>query len=410
MIKKPSDNLLAALDVGTNKVVALIGEIKEGEIVSIVGIGLCPSRGLKQGIVVNIDVAMQSMQKAIEAAEIMAGCKIHSVYTGIAGSHIRSLNSQGIVPIRNTEITQKDINQVIEAAKAVAIPNDQRILHILPQEFIVDNQRGIKEPIGMSGVRLEARVHIVSGNVGATQNIVKCVEKCNLQVANIILQPLASSLAVLSDDEKELGVCLIDIGGGTTDIAVFHNGAICHSFVIPIAGDQVTNDIAIAFRIPTKQAENIKIKRACVWKSLLEGETEELENQEIKKPTDITNESLCDVVEARYEELFNLIKYELQRRGITDNIPAGLVLTGGASKMKGLCELAEKVFQLPVRQGSPYNVQGQPGVVNNPIFSTCVGLLLSGHQHQQEGRDDMNFGDSMKGLWDKMRSWFQVNF
>lgn len=413
MIKKPANNLLAALDVGTNKVVALIGEVQDGENVVIIGVGTHPSRGLKQGMVVNIDATVLSMQNAIEAAERMAGCKVHSVYTGIAGSHIRSLNSQGIVAIRDNEVTAFDIERVIDAAKAVAIPADQKILHILPQEFIVDHQSGIKEPVGMSGVRLEARVHIVSGSVSATQNIIKCVERCNLKVANIILQPLASSLAVLSDDEKELGVCLIDIGGGTTDIATFDNGAICHSFVIPIAGDQVTNDIAIAFRIPTKQAEDIKLNRASVLRSTPEEVTVKAGaglTTDVRQMREITEENLCDVVEARYEELFNLIKYELERRGILEKIAAGIVLTGGASKMTGLIDLAERVFQLPVRLGSPCNVTGKTEILNNPIFSTGVGLLLSGYQHQQEGGTEVNFGDGVKNLWEKMRSWFQGNF
>ena len=412
-MKKPTNNLLAALDVGTNKVVALIGEVQDGENVVIIGVGTHPSRGLKQGMVVNIDVTVQSMQNAIEEAERMAGCKVHSVYTGIAGSHIRSLNSQGIVAIRDSEVTAFDIERVIDAAKAVAIPADQKILHILPQEFIVDHQNGIKEPIGMSGVRLEARVHIVSGSVSATQNIVKCVERCNLKVANIILQPLASSLAVLSEDEKELGVCLIDIGGGTTDIATFNNGAICHSFVIPIAGDQVTNDIAIAFRIPTKQAEAIKINQASVLHSVSEEAVVKagaVLTVDVRHMREITEGNLCEVVEARYEELFNLIKHELERRGILDNIAAGIVLTGGASKMTGLIDLAERVFQLPVRLGSPCNVTGKAEILNNPIFSTGVGLLLSGYQHQQEGGAEVNFGDGVKNLWEKMRSWFQGNF
>lgn len=407
MAKKPANNLIAALDIGTNKVIALIGEVHNGEQVEIVGVGSHPSRGLKQGMVVNIDATVQSIERAIEEAELMAGCEVHSVYTGIAGSHIRSLNSQGIVPIRDKEVSQNDVERVIEAAKAVAIPADQKVLHILPQEFIIDNQSGIKEPIGMSGVRLEAKVHIVSGSVSATQNIIKCIERCNLRAANIILQQLASSLAVLSEDEKELGVCLVDIGGGTTDIAVFTNGAIRHSAVLPVAGDQVTNDVAIAFRTPTKYAENIKINYACAWHSLLGGDkTIAVPGAAQQQTREITKKTLSEVVEARYEELFTMIKKELNNYGFLDAIAAGMVLTGGASKMEGVLNLAEEIFNMPVRLGSPQNVEGHAEVLGNPIYSTGVGLILSGYQHQLEGNPDITFSDGVKHLWDKMKGWF----
>ena len=411
MAKKPVNNLIAALDIGTNKVIALIGEVLNGETVEIIGVGSHPSRGLKQGMVVNIDATVQSIQHAVAEAEAMAGCKIHSVYTGIAGGHIKSLNSQGIVPIRDNEVTQNDVDRVIEAAKAVAIPADQKILHILPQEFIIDSQKGIKEPIGMSGVRLEAKVHIVCGSMSATQNIIKCIERCNLRAANIILQPLASSLAVLSEDEKELGVCLVDIGGGTTDVAVFTNGAIRHSIVIPIAGDQVTNDIAIAFRTPTKYAENIKINHACACQSLInDGETITVPGITQQPTREITKKTLTEVVEARYEELFSLVKRELKNYNFGDGIAAGIVLTGGASKMNGALNVAERIFQMPVRLGAPYSTHGQDQVADNPIYSTGVGLLLSGYQSQQEGHPEISFGDGVKGVWDRMKSWFHGNF
>lgn len=411
MPKKTTNNLLAALDIGTNKVIALIGEAQNNNQIEIVGYGSHPSRGLKQGMVVNIDATVQSIQHAILEAEQMAGCEVHSVYTGIAGSHIRSLNSQGIVPIRDNEVSQSDVDRVIDAAKAVAIPADQKILHILPQEFIIDNQDGIKEPIGMAGVRLEAKVHIVSGSVSAAQNIVKCIERCNLRTANIILQQLASSLAVLSEDEKELGVCLVDIGGGTTDIAVFTNGAIRHSAVIPIAGDQVTNDIAIAFRTPTKYAENIKISHGCAWHHLLGSDkTIAVPGTAHHQTREITKKTLSEVAEARYEELFELIKGELKRQGFTDSIVAGVVLTGGASKMEGALNLAEHVLQMPVRLGAPQGVNGKAEILDNPIYSTGVGLLLSGYQQQLEGRPEMNFGEGIKGIWEKMKAWFKSNY
>jgi len=410
MVKKTVSNLLAALDIGTNKVTALIGEIIEGNQVEVIGVGSYPSRGLKQGMVVNIDATVQSIQNAIAEAEAMAGCKVHSVYTGIAGSHIRSLNSQGIVPIRDNEVTQSDIDRVIDAAKAVAIPADQKILHILPQEFIIDSQKGIKEPLGMAGVRLEVKVHIVCGSVSATQNIIKCIERCNLRPANIILQPLASSLAVLSEDEKELGVCLVDIGGGTTDIAVFTNGAIRHSAVIPIAGDQVTNDIAITFRTPTKHAETIKINHACADQTLVLGdEMISVPGANKQQTREITTRALSEVVEARYEELLSLVKRELKNHGFADSIASGVVLTGGASKMNGIVTLAERMFKMPVRLGAPFSVTGNIQVPDNPIYSTGVGLLLSASQSIQEGQPEIAFGDGVKGLWERMRSWFHGN-
>jgi len=342
----------------------------------------------------------------------MAGCEIHSVYTGIAGGHIRSLNSHGIVAIRDREVTQADIDRVVDAAKAVAIPSDQRILHILPQEFIIDSQEGVREPIGMSGVRLESKVHIVTGSVSAAQNIVKCIERCGLHVSDIILQQLASSSAVLTDDEKELGVCLIDIGGGTTDIAVFTDGAIQHSAVIPIAGDQVTNDIAVALRTPTKYAEDIKLKYACAINNLVDGESHiavpSSGNQ--RQAREIPRQTLINVVGARYEELFALIQAELRRSRFADLIGAGIVLTGGASKIDGAVELAEQVFQLPIRIGAPQNIGGLAEIINNPVYATGAGLLLNGYQQCQQGRSEsISFGEHA-GVWSRMKNWFKTNF
>lgn len=413
MRKEAENNLFVGLDIGTTKVVALVGKVGSNGHIDVIGVGSHPSRGLKRGIVINIDATVQSIQSAIKEAELMAGCEIHSVYTGIAGSHIRSFNSHGIVAIRDREVSQVDIDRVIDAAKAIAIPTDQKILHILPQEFIIDNQDGIREPIGMSGVRLEAKVHIVTGGVSAVQNIVKCIERCNLQVSDVILQPLASSAAVLTDDEKELGVCLVDIGGGTTDIAVFIDGAIRHSAVIPIAGDQVTNDIAIALRTPTKYAEEIKIKQADVLSKL--GDDEEAAVIEVPSATqrrgrEISQKILTHVMEARYEELFTLVFAELRRSGFNDSIIAGIVMTGGASKAAGIVELAEQIFQLPVRLGMPQNVGGMVEVINNPIYSTSVGLLSIGYQHYQQGKSEMSYFSEHKKLWDKMKSWFKGNF
>lgn len=400
--------MIVGLDIGTSKVVAIVGEISpEGEL-SVVGIGSHRSNGLKKGVVVNIESTVQSIQRAIEEAELMAGCQIHSVYAGIAGSHIRSLNSHGIVAIKDREVFPQDLERVIDAAQAVAIPADQRILHILPQEYAIDEQEGVKEPLGMSGVRLEAKVHLVTCAVNAAQNIEKCIKRCGLEVEDITLEQLASSFSVLTDDEKELGVCLVDVGGGTTDVAVFTEGAIRYTGVIPIAGDQVTNDIAMALRTPTQHAEEIKIKYACALAKLTGAE------ETIKVPSvgdrgarDLSRQALAEVVEPRYDELFTLIQGELRRSGFEDLIPAGIVLTGGTSKMEGVVELAEEIFHMPVRIGAPHNVRGLKDIVNNPIYSTGVGLLLYGIK-QQGGQRSFKNGDS-EGLWNRLKSWFQRN-
>ncbi len=411
MAKKHGKQLIVALDVGTSKVVALVGELMPDGQIDVIGIGSHPSRGLKRGVVVNIDATVQSIQRAAEEAELMAGCEIHSVFTGIAGGHIKSLNSHGIVAIRDKEVSQADLDQVIDAAKAVAIPADQRILHVLPQEFIIDNQQGIRDPIGMSGVRLEAKVHMVTGAVSAAQNIVKCIRRCGLEVADISLQPLASSHAVLTDDEKELGVCLIDIGGGTTDIAVFTDGAIRHTAVIPIAGDQVTNDVAVALRTPTQNADDIKLKYACCFTPLIDpNDMVEIPSVGQRPRRDVPRLNLAEVVEARYDELFKLVKAELRRSGFEDLIASGIVLTGGGAKVMGSTELAEQVFQVPVRLGVPQHVTGLSDVVHNPIYATGIGLLLYGHQQTQSKQSHVLVSDGVKGIWSRMKNWIQGNF
>ncbi|MCW8879506.1 MAG: cell division protein FtsA [Kangiellaceae bacterium] len=407
MSKTIDKKLIVGLDIGTSKVVAIVGEIGQGGSTDIIGIGSHPSTGLKKGVVVNIESTVQSIQRAVEEAELMAGCQIHSVFAGIAGSHIRSLNSHGIVAIRDSEVNAGDVERVIDAAKAVAIPADQRILHILPQEFVIDNQEGIREPVGMSGVRLEAKVHMVTGAVSAAQNIVKCIKRCGLEVDDIILEQLASSYSVLTDDEKELGVCIVDIGGGTTDIAIFTEGAIRHTAVIPIAGDQVTNDIAVALRTPTQHAEDIKIKYACALRQLTSLEdTIEVPGVGDRESKKMSRQTLAEVVEPRYEELFTLIQAELRRSGFEEIIPAGIVLTGGSSKMEGLIELAEEVFHMPVRLGVPQGVQGLVDVVRNPIHATGVGLLLYGQQ-QNETRSSYDENESgFSRMLKKMKHWF----
>lgn len=411
MVKKADKNLIVGLDIGTSKVVAIVGEISIDDEIEIIGIGSNQSRGLKKGVVVNIESTVHSIQRAIEEAELMAGCEIHSVFTGIAGSHIRSLNSHGIVAIRDNEVTYSDVDRVIDAAKAVAIPADQKILHILPQEFIIDNQEGVKEPIGMSGVRLEAKVHMVTGAVSAAQNIVKCVRRCGLEVDDIILEQLASSYSVLTEDEKDLGVCMIDIGGGTTDIAVFTDGAIHHTAVIPIAGDQVTNDIAVALRTPTQHAEDIKVQYACALTQLANNdESIEVPSVGDRPSRRLARQTLAEVVQPRYEELFTLVQAELRRSGYESLIAAGIVLTGGSSKMEGAIELAEEIFHMPVRIGIPQYVSGLSDVVKSPIYATGVGLLIFGKRQSQEGNTQIHINDGVKGIFERMKSWFQGNF
>jgi len=408
MAKKTERNLIVGLDIGTSKVAAIVGELSSDGNIEIIGIGSTPSRGLKKGVVVNLESTVQSIQRAIEEAELMAGCQIRSVYAGIAGSHIRSLNSHGIVAIKDKEVTQYDIDRVIDSARAVAIPADQKILHILPQEFVIDLQEGIKEPIGMSGIRLEAKVHMVTGSVSASQNIVKCIRRCGLEVDDIVLEQLASCNSVLTDDEKELGVCLIDIGGGTTDIAIFVEGAIKHTAVIPIAGDQVTNDIAVALRTPTLNAEDIKRKYACALTQLANvDEVIEVPSIGDRAPRKISTQNLAEIIEPRYEELMLLVQSELRRSGFEELIAAGIVLTGGSSKVMGLIDLAEEIFHMPVRMGGPQNVTGLTEVVKNPIHSTGVGLLMYGKDHQGMGRSIDSDGPS---VFSRMKNWFQGNF
>lgn len=410
MARKDDKQMIVGLDIGTSKVVAIVGELDGGGGLEVVGIGTHPARGLKKGVVVNIESTVQSIQRAAEEAGEMAGCRIHSVFTGISGSHIRSLNSHGMAPIKNGEVTATDVGRVLESARAVAIPADQKILHALPQEFIIDQQEGIREPVGMSGVRLEAKVHLVTGAVNAAQNIVKCVERCGFQVDDVILQPLASSEAALNDDERELGVCLVDIGGGTTDIAVFTQGSLVHSAVIPIGGDQVTNDIAVALRTPTQHAEDIKLRHACCLGQLVGAdESIDVPSTGDRPPQRLARQNLAEVVRNRYEELFELVHDKLQRGGYESLLGAGLVLTGGAAQMEGAVELAEEVFHLPVRLGVPRQVSGPPEVVGNTVYATAVGLLLFGHR-QQSLKQNLAAQSPDRGLLERMRSWFQGNF
>lgn len=412
MAKKPvNKDLLVGIDIGTSKVVTLVGEVTNEGKLNVIGFGSHPSQGLKRGVVINIESTVQSIQKSVEDAERMAGCEIFSAFTGIAGSHIRSINSHGMVAIRDREVSSNDVDRVIDAAKAIAIPADQKILHVLPQEFMIDSQDSIREPVGMSGVRLEAKVHIVTGAVSAAQNIVKCMKRCGLAASDIVLEQFASSQSILTDDEKELGVCMIDIGGGTSDIAIFTEGAIRHTAVIPIAGDQVTNDIAIALRTPTRNAEEIKINHGCALQDMVDfNETIDIPAFGDRASRKISAKALAEVIEARYEELFMLALAELRRSRLEHFIAAGIVLTGGASRIRGAQELAERIFNVPVRIGKPECVTGMPDIIHNPIYATGVGLLVYGHKQRINQREANISQPGMNSVWSRMKSWFQGNF
>ncbi|MEX0958264.1 MAG: cell division protein FtsA [Burkholderiales bacterium] len=408
---RENKNLLVGLDIGTSKIAAIVAEIKPEGGFEIIGMGSSPSRGLKKGVVVNIESTVNAIQRALEEAELMADCKIREVWTGIAGSHIKSFNSHGMVAIKDREVGQPDVDRVVETAKAIPIPTDQQILHVLNQEFVIDGQEDVREPLGMSGVRLEVKVHIVTGAVSAAQNIVKCVRRCGLEVNDLILQPLASATAVLSEDEKDLGVCIVDIGGGTSDIAVFTQGAIRHTAVIPIAGDQITNDIAMALRTPTKEAEEIKRRHGCALRELADPqEMIEVPGVGDRASRKLSRQTLAEVIEPRAEELYSLVQAELRRSGFEELLSSGVVITGGSAAMQGMVELGEEVFHMPVRLGLPTYAGGLSEVVRNPRYATGVGLLISGYyQHQRQQIAKMQSG-SVKHVFERMRRWFETNF
>jgi cell division protein FtsA len=404
-------NLIVGLDIGTSKIVAIVAEVKPDGTLDIVGMGTQPSRGLKKGVVVNIEATMASIQRVLEEAELMADCRISEVYTGIAGSHIRSLNSSGMVAIKEKEVTQFDVDRVVDTAKAIAIPNDQQVLHIIPQEFIIDGQEDVRDPIGMSGVRLEVKVHIVTGAVSAVENITKCVRRCGLEVRDVMLQPLASAKSVLNDDEKDLGVCLMDIGGGTTDIAVFTGGAIRHTAVIPIAGDQVTNDIAMTLRTPTKEAEELKVRYGCALRQLADpNDIIEVPGVGERGPRKLSRPMLAEVIEPRIEELYSLVQAELRRSGFEELLSSGIVLTGGSALLQGMTELGEEVFHLPVRVGTPSYSGGLADVVKSPRFATSVGLLLEGKEQFLRHEAARAQITGISGMATRMKQWFKANF
>lgn len=411
MAKKVNSNLIVGIDIGTSKVLAIVGEIGVDGDIEVIGVGHHPARGLRKGVVANIESTVQSIQRAVEEAELMAGCQIYSVFAGIAGAHINSFNSHGVVAIKDEEVTSNDIERVIEAAKAMAIPNDQRILHVMPQDFIIDGQDGIREPVGMCGVRMEAKVHMITGAVSAAQNIVKCIRRCGLEVDDIILEQIASSESVLTEDERELGVCMIDIGGGTTDIAIFSDGAIRHTAVIPIAGDQVTNDIAVAFHTPTPAAEELKKKHGCALVQLVD-ESQMIETPSMggRPPRTLSRQNLAEIIEPRLEELLILIQAELRRSGFEELIGSGIVMTGGSSRIEGMMELAEEVFHLPVRLGVPNYSGSLSEVVKNPIYATGIGLIQFGHANRSQIEQLNQSSSPFKAVFERMKSWFKGSF
>ncbi len=407
---KKSNNLIVGLDIGTTKTCAVVGEVNEGA-VDIVGIGTCPSQGLRKGMVINVENTVNSIRKAVEEAGLMAGCEITSVYTGIAGGHIQGLNSQGMVTLKNGEVFDSDVKKVIESAKAVVTPWDREVIHVIPQEFIVDDQCGIQEPVGMSGVRLEAKVHIVTGTTTSAQNIYRCANRSGLDVADLILQPLASSEATLTPDERELGVVLVDIGGGTTDIAIFHGGSIKYTSVLPIGGNHITHDIAIGLRTPIKEAEKIKKQYGCAYSSLINNdETIKVPDIGERKPKSLLRRTLGDIIMPRAEEILNLVKLEIAKSGYSDFITSGLVMTGGSVVLEGIPELAEDIFNLPVRRGCPMDIGGLKDVVNSPVYATGVGLVLWGNKNHSSNGTRIPGTTIVTRTINWIKGWFEEIF
>ncbi|HMY58523.1 MAG TPA: cell division protein FtsA [Pseudomonadota bacterium] len=402
------EEIIVGLDIGTTKVACLVGEITEDGI-DIIGVGTQPCAGLKKGVVVNIDSTVAAVAKAVEEAEHMAGVEITQVYAGIAGSHIKAFHSEGVVAIRDREVRPGDIERVIEAAKAVSIPQDREILHVVPREFSIDQQDGIKEPLGMAGVRLEAKVHIVTAASASAQNIIKCCTRCGLEVQDLVLEPYATAESVLHSDEKELGVALLDIGGGTSDLVVFSEGALVHTIVLPIGGHQLTNDIAVGLRTPMSEAERLKHKHGCALSSLIaEDETIEVPSVGGRPPRVMPRTVLSDILQPRVDEIFSLVRDELERCGLSDMLASGMVVTGGSTLLQGLPELAEEILGMPVRRGVPQGIGGLSDVVKTPIYATAVGLVLYGAR-KQDGLQ-LSQSSERRGVWRRMRSWFAEVF
>lgn len=402
------NNLVVGLDIGTTKICAIVGEADE-EGVRIIGLGTHPSKGLRKGVVVDIESTVDSIKHAVEEAEMIADCEISSVYAGIAGSHIRAINSSGAVGVANDgEVGESDVRRVIDAAKAVAIPMEREVIHVIPQEFIIDDQDGIKHPLGMHGVRLEARVHIVTAAVASAQNVIKCANKAGLDVEDIVLEPLASADAVLAEDERELGVCLIDIGGGTTDVAVFAGGAVKHTSVLGLGGYHLTNDIAVGLRTPFDEAERIKKLFGAASPRYLAGDDViSVPSVGGRRPREVSRKALCEVIEPRAEEILTLARQELTRAELEAQIPSGVVLTGGCSALSGITELAEEIFGTPVRRGTPLHVKGLRDVVNGPMYATGIGLVLFDQNRDRlQGRFRIRDSSIFRRVRQRMRDWF----
>jgi cell division protein FtsA len=400
-------NIIVGLDIGTTKICAVVGEVA-GDKINVIGIGTHPSIGLRKGVVVNIESTVESIQKAIEEAELMAGCEISSVYAGIAGGHITGFNSRGIVAIKGPEVTQQDVDRVIDAARAVAIPMDREVIHVIPQDFMIDDQGGIQNPVGMSGVRLEAKIHIVTGAVTSAHNIVKCANRSGLDVCDIVLEPLASGEAVLTDEEKDLGTALLDLGGGTTDLAIFSRKNIKHTFVLALGGNNLTNDISIGLRASMADAEKIKKKYgSCISQTISSDETIEVPGMGGRKPRKLQRQILGEILEPRMEEIFTLIKREIYRAGMENIITSGVVLTGGTSLLEGVTDVAEAVFDLPTRLGTPRGISGLTDVVNNPMYATAVGLVLYGARNQPKKKFRIRDTNIFNRVMIRMKKWFK---
>ena len=401
------EKIIVGLDVGTTKICAVVGEVEANKI-NIIGIGTHPSIGLRKGVVVNIESTVESIQKAVEEAELMAGCEISSVYAGIAGGHITGFNSRGIVAIKGPEVTKNDVERVIDAARAVAIPMDREVIHVIPQEFIIDDQGGIQNPVGMSGVRLEAKIHIVTGAVTSAHNIVKCANRSGLDVCDIVLEPLASGEAVLTNEEKDLGAALLDLGGGTSDLAIFFGKNIKHTFVLSLGGNNLTNDISIGLRASQAEAEKIKIKYGtCVTQNISSEETIEVPGMGGRKPRKLPRQILGEILEPRIEEIFTLIKREIFRAGMDNVITSGVVLTGGSSLLHGITDIAESIFDVPSRLGKPRGISGLVDVVNNPMYATGVGLVLYGARNQPEKKFRIRDSNIFQRIITRMKRWFK---
>ena len=404
---QPQENIVVGLDIGTTKICTVVGEVTEGDI-NIIGIGTHPSIGLRKGVVVNIESTVESIKKAVEEAELMAGCEISSVYAGIAGGHITGFNSRGIVAIKGTEISEQDVSRVIDAARAVAIPMDREVIHVLPQEYIVDDEPGIQNPVGMAGVRLEAKIHIVTGAVTSAHNIVKCANRAGLDVCDIVLESLASGEAVLTDEEKELGTALVDLGGGTTDLAIFSGKNIKHTFVLALGGNNLTNDIAIGLRAPHAEAEKIKTKYGtCLTRNIHSDETIEVPGMGGRGPRKLPRQILGEILEPRTEEIFTLVNREIYRAGMENTIPSGVVVTGGSALLEGVTEIADAIFNLPTRLGKPRGISGLVDVVNNPMYATGVGLVLYGARVDTSKKFRIRDNNIFNRIMTRMKRWFK---